>query len=156
MARACCFSTVLGAMPSLWPICGISNQLLAVIAFCLGTTLILKAGKARYCWVTLLPLLFLASVTFTVGWMKIFSAKARGFIPEIQRLEALLLQPEVTGTQARMLEREILNNRVDIAVVALFLTFVTVIIAGCAWQWRRILRNPAAVPSQESPYVPIG
>jgi carbon starvation protein len=145
-----------GIAKSLWPIFGISNQLLAVIAFCLGTTLILKAGKARYCWVTLLPLLFLASVTFTAGWMKIFSAKARGFIPEIQRLEALLLQPGVTGTQARMLEREILNNRVDIAVVALFLTFVTVIIAGCAWQWRRILRNPAAVPSQESPYVPIG
>ena len=143
-----------GIAKSLWPIFGISNQLLAVIAFCLGTTLLIKSGKARYCWVTLVPLVFLASVTFAAGWMKIFSPKAAGFLPAIGKLEAQL----ATGVPAEKLksvETALFNARLDVVVVTVFLTFVTVIILGCAREWWLILSGAKKVEIHESSYVAL-
>jgi carbon starvation protein len=60
-----------GTISTLWPMYGISNQLLASIALCVGTTVIINLGKAKYAWVTLLPLAFLATTTLTAGWQSI-------------------------------------------------------------------------------------
>ena len=143
-----------GIAKSLWPIFGISNQLLAVIAFCLGTTLLIKSGKARYCWVTLVPLVFLASVTFAAGWMKIFSPKAAGFLPAVRKLEAQLAAG-VPAEKLKAVETSLFNARLDIVVVTVFLVFVAVIIIGCAWEWWRILSGAKRAEIHESPYVAL-
>ena len=143
-----------GIAKSLWPIFGISNQLLAVIAFCLGTTLLIKSGKARYCWVTLAPLVFLASVTFAAGWMKIFSPKAAGFLPAVRKLEAQLATG-VPADKLKAVETAVFNARLDIAVVTVFLCFVAVIMLGCAWEWWRILSGAKKAEIHEAPYVAL-
>lgn len=143
-----------GIAKSLWPIFGISNQLLAVIAFSLGTTILIKSGKARYCWVTAVPLVFLASVTFAAGWMKIFSPSAAGFLPAARKLEAQLAAG-VPADQLKTVETALFNARLDIVVVTVLLGFVAVITLGCAWEWWRILSGAKKAVLHESPYVSL-
>src|SRR6266496_3278358 len=60
-----------GSISTIWPMFGIANQLLAAVALCVATTVIINLGKARYCWVTVAPLSFVASTTFVAGWKSI-------------------------------------------------------------------------------------
>ncbi|MEO0018197.1 MAG: hypothetical protein RLZZ522_1480, partial [Verrucomicrobiota bacterium] len=141
-----------GIAKSLWPIFGISNQLLAVIAFCLGTVVLVKMGKARYCWVTAIPLVFLTAVTFTAGFMKIFSPRADGFIPAIHKLEAKLAAG-LEGPALAAAKTALLNARIDVVVTATFLTLVTLIVLGTAYELWLLLTGRKPIVLRESPYV---
>jgi carbon starvation protein len=60
-----------GSIATIWPMFGIANQLLAAVALCVATTMIMNSGRARYAWVTILPLSFVASTTLVAGWQSI-------------------------------------------------------------------------------------
>src|SRR6266850_1101293 len=60
-----------GSISTIWPMFGIANQLLAAVALCVATTIIINMGKARYCWVTIAPLSFVATTTLVAGWESI-------------------------------------------------------------------------------------
>jgi carbon starvation protein len=60
-----------GSISTIWPMFGIANQLLAAVALCVATTIIVNSGKARYSWVTILPLSFVGSTTLVAGWQSI-------------------------------------------------------------------------------------
>ena len=78
----------LGGINSLWPLFGIANQLLAIIALCVGTTILVKLHRAKYLWITCMPLVWLVSVTFTAAWQKIFDPATRiGFLAAASKLE---------------------------------------------------------------------
>jgi carbon starvation protein len=118
----------LGGINSLWPIFGVANQLLAVIALALGTTVLIKMGRARYVWCTLAPLAWLLAVTMSAGWMKIFSGDARlGFLAAAKDLSAKIA---AGGTPAQMAqwERLLFNNHVNAGVTGAFLVLVAVVV----------------------------
>ena len=60
-----------GSISTIWPMFGIANQLLAAVALCVATTIIINSGKAKYSWVTLLPLSFVSTTTLVAGWESI-------------------------------------------------------------------------------------
>jgi carbon starvation protein len=68
-----------GNISSIWPMFGVSNQLLAAIAFGVGTTIIIKAGKVRYAWVTFIPMLFMYTTTFTASWNLVLIFRDKAF-----------------------------------------------------------------------------
>jgi len=145
----------MGGINTLWPLFGIANQLLAVIAFALGTSVIIKMGRARYAWVTGVPLLFLIAVTFSAGLIKIFSPDpALGFLAGARSFAAKLA---AGGTPAQMAiwQKTVRMNQVDAAVAALFLVFVAVIVLGCARDWYRLLTHRKRIELHECPYVPL-
>jgi carbon starvation protein len=142
----------LGGINSLWPLFGISNQLLAAVALCVGTTVIIRMGKARYAWMTILPLAWLAVVTLTGGWIKIFSENPKlGFLSHARMLESYVVQgvapPGVASTATAV--RLIFNDRLDAAVAGFFMLSVVVIIAESARVWLRIVSGRVAATSTE-------
>jgi carbon starvation protein len=70
-----------GSISTIWPLLGISNQLLACIALCAATTMIINSGRAKYAWVTLMPLAFVGVATETAGFQLI----TQTFIPKLIR-----------------------------------------------------------------------
>ena len=130
----------LGGINSLWPLFGISNQLLAAIALAVATTLIIKSNRAGYAWTTLLPLVWLLSVTLTAGYQKIFSADLRiGFLAHAAALRARITSGEVPAANLAETQTLIFNDRLDAAVTGLFMVLVVVIVVDSLREWYRVL-----------------
>jgi carbon starvation protein len=147
----------LGGINSLWPLFGISNQLLAAVALCVGTTVIIKMEKARYAWVTILPLAWLVTVTLTAGWQKIFSSNPRlGFLAHARMLsETLATGGLPAGAQSLGdANRLILNDRIDAVVAAFFLISVIVILVASLHEWFTVLSGRKKPVSTEVRYEP--
>lgn len=145
----------LGGINSLWPIFGVANQLLAVIALALGTTVLIKMGRARYAWVSLAPLAWLLCVTITAGWMKIFAADPRlGFLSAADALKKQIAAGG-TATQLAQWQQLVTNNYVNTAVTGTFLVLVVLVVLACARVWVQLLRGRRAADLREEPYVPL-
>jgi len=145
----------LGGINSLWPLFGLANQLLSVVALCLGTTLLIKMRKSKYLFVTLVPLCFMCAVTFSAGYLKVFSPDPRlGFLSGAQSL----LSQAVTVTdpvKAANLARQATIWRFDAFVAVSFLILVLLIVLGSAKQWWQLLRGTKRVVLHESEFVPL-
>ena len=136
----------LGGINSLWPLFGISNQLLATVALCVATTILVKTHGAKYAAVTLLPLGWLVAVTFTASWEKIFAANPRvGFLAQARALAA--------GPASGAASRLIFNNRLDAAVTGMLVAMVTMVLLESLRQWIGILSGAREARVRESPFV---
>jgi len=145
----------LGGINTLWPLFGLANQLLSVIALCLGTTLLIKMGKARYLFITIVPLLFMAVVTFSAGYMKIFSLDPNlGLLASARLAMQKSAQAADAGTAA-VLIRQATMYRIDVFVAASFLVLVLLIVIGSTMEWYRLLAGRKRVELHESEFVPL-
>jgi carbon starvation protein len=104
-----------GTISTIWPMFGAANQLLGTLALCVGTTLLIKMGKARFLWVTVVPMLFVGAITLTASWQLFgfFSAKAA----------------------AAAVAKDAFNLRLDAWLVALVAILAVVILIDSVRQW---------------------
>lgn len=145
----------LGGINTLWPLFGIANQLLAVIAFCLGTTVLIKMGKVRYIAVTAIPLAFLMTATFCAGYIKLFDSDPRmGFIAAT-KLYAGKIAGGGTEKQLSEWAAQQFNFQVDTVVTAFFLLAVALIFFGCLREWILLLSGSKKTELREAPYVAL-
>ena len=145
----------LGGINTLWPIFGVANQLLAVIALALGTTVLIKMGRVRYLWVTLLPLLWLLVVTMSAGWLKIFSNDPRvGFLRLASDLRGKITAGG-SATQLNVWQHQLINQYINTAVMAFFLVMVLLIVVANARVCWHLLSGRRRVDLHEDPYVAL-
>jgi carbon starvation protein len=144
----------LGGINSLWPLFGISNQLLAAVALCLGTTIIIKMGKAKYMWVTMLPLAWLTIVTMSAGWAKLFSPDPKlGFLAHAHLVEAQIANGTLPAAiKAAAASRMIFNDYLDAGVAGFFMLSVVVILADSMREWFAVLGGRKPLVSSEVPF----
>ncbi|HLA78841.1 MAG TPA: carbon starvation CstA family protein [Vicinamibacteria bacterium] len=144
----------LGGINSLWPLFGIANQLLASVALVVATTILIKMGKARLAWVTVLPTVWLVTVTMTGAYQKVLHSDPRiGFLSQARVLTEKIGSGAVPAAKIADTHRLIFNNRLDAAVTALFAALILVLLLEAALEWYRILAGRKLARVQESPYV---
>jgi carbon starvation protein len=125
-----------------------------VLAFALGTTVLIKMGRARYAWVTLAPLGWLLAVTMTAGWMKIFSPAPIGFLAIADGLQKKIV---AGGTEAELKTwgAQLFNNRVDAFVTGAFMVLVIVVVLANARVWWQLVAGKRSPVLHEEPYVSV-
>ncbi len=150
----------LGGVNTLWPLFGISNQMLAAVALILATVVLFRMKRQRYAWVTILPAAWLCLCTITAGLLKLFSSDPKvGFLAHAAKFADAAARGEVLAPAKTMAEmqRIIFNDRIDAALIALFLGVVVSILAFGIRTCRAALRvdhptvseiPPAMVPAE--------
>ena len=142
----------LGGINSLWPLFGISNQLLATIALCVATTILIKMGKARFMWVTLAPLTWLVAVTMTASVQKIWHTNPRiGFLAHAQMLADQIAAGTIAPEKIAETQRLIFNDRLDAVVTGVFAALVLVILVESTRHWWLYLVGRKEPVLQEAP-----
>src|SRR5947208_15042912 len=114
-----------GSISTIWPMFGVANQLLAAVALAVGTTIIINAGRARYAWVTFLPLCFVTTTTLTAGYMSVrdsFWPMAVGDNPALQ-----------------------VQGYVNTICTVTMMICVVIILAASARRWLRVLTGRVPV-----------
>jgi carbon starvation protein len=147
----------LGGINQLFPLFGIANQLLAAVALTVATTILIKTGRAKYAWVTLVPLAWDAAVTLTASWQKIFSpVPSLGFFAQRDRYAAALEQGQVLAPAKDIddMHTVVLNSTVDGILSILFAALIVIVIVNAMIVWYRALTSTEPLPSTEVPAVP--
>jgi carbon starvation protein len=143
-----------GGINILWPLFGISNQLLAGIALCVATGIIVKSGRLRYAWVTAVPLFWLAIITTVATWQKLSSSNPRiGFLAAADQLAGKLAAGSLSAEQAAVAPQLIFNQRLDAVLVVLLTATLWVVIFDTLRVSWRVTRGKPVLPSSEAPAV---
>ncbi|MGK5626879.1 carbon starvation CstA family protein [Streptomyces sp. URMC 123] len=146
----------LGGINQLFPLFGIANQLLAAVALAVCTTLLVKSGRLKWAWVTGIPLVWDAAVTLTASWQKVFSDDPRvGFFAQRDKYQDGIEAGKVLPPAKNLddMHTVVTNSTVDGVLSALFALLILVVIADAARMCVKAVRNPAAAPLKETPYV---
>src|SRR5450830_1297212 len=147
----------LGGINSLWPLFGISNQMLASVALMLCTVVLFKMKRQKYAWVTILPTSWLLICTLAAGWEKVFDTNPKiGFLALADKFQAavdkgVLLAPAKSLEQMKQI---VFNNYLDAALAVFFIFVVVSMLYYTVIACMKALREDK-ITSCELPYVAI-
>ncbi len=143
-----------GGVNILWPLFGIANQMLAAIALCVATSVLVKQGKAKYAWVTALPLAWLVIITTTAAWQKIFSNDIRiGFFAAANDLSAKLASGALPNEKAAVAPQLIFNQHLDAYLTVFFVAVLWIVIIDTLRVCLAKLRGAPMLASSEVEYI---
>lgn len=143
-----------GGVNILWPLFGIANQMLAAIALCVATSVIVKSGKAKYAWVTGLPLVWLVIITSVAAYEKIFSSDLRvGFFAAANDLSAKLITGSLSVEKAAVAPQLIFNQHLDAYLTMFFIVVLWVVVADMLNVCIRHLQGKHVLPLSETAFV---
>jgi carbon starvation protein CstA len=131
-----------GTVSAIWPLLGVSNQLLAAFARAIGTSWLINAGRARYAWTTLGPLAFMCVNTMTAGWLN---------------LSVNYLKPQLDAGAPSLLAAFALAPmpaRIQCVVTLLVMALLVVVMVDCLLRWTMALRRPRAAASPAAAAAP--
>jgi carbon starvation protein len=144
-----------GGVNILWPLFGIANQMLAAIALCVGTGILVKSGKLRYAWVTGLPLVWLIAVTTTAAYQKIFSTDVRiGFFAAADDLATKLASGVLSAEKAAVAPQLIFNQHLDAYLTMFFVVVLWVVLIDMLRLCARHLSGKPVLKLSEAPHEP--
>nr|MBA3697147.1 carbon starvation protein A [Methylotenera sp.] len=144
-----------GGVNILWPLFGIANQMLAAIALCVGTGILVKSGKLKYAWITALPLIWLVIITTTAAWQKIFSDDIRiGFFSAANDMAAKLASGALPPEKAAVAPQLIFNQQLDAYLTMFFVIVLWVVIIDTMRLAYRYLAGKPLLPLTEAPHEP--
>ncbi len=144
-----------GGVNILWPLFGISNQILAAIALCVATGILVKSGKLKYAWITVLPLIWLVIITTTASWQKLTDSDPRiGFIAAANSLSDKLAAGTLPPDKAAVAPQLIFNQQLDAALVLFFVVLLWLIVGDMLRVCARHLRGKPVPPICETEHIP--
>lgn len=144
-----------GGVNILWPLFGIANQLLAAIALCVATGILVKSGKLKYAWVTGLPLLWLVTITTSAAYQKIFSTDVRvGFFAAADDMAARLEAGLLTADKAAIAPQLIFNQHLDAYLTLFFVVVLWVVLFDMLRLCSRYLSGKPTLRLSETPHEP--
>lgn len=144
-----------GGVNILWPLFGIANQMLSAIALSVVTGILVKQGKLKFAWITAVPLAWLAIVTTSAAWQKLFSTDPRiGFLAAANAMADKLADGALPATQAAVAPQLIFNQRLDAVLAGLLGLLLWVIILDMLRVSWRVISGRPVLPLAEAPYAP--
>jgi carbon starvation protein len=144
-----------GGVNILWPLFGIANQMLAAIALCVATGILVKSGKINYAGVTAIPLLWLIIVTSTAAWQKLTSPDLRiGFFAAANDLQDKLAAGLLPAEKAATAPQLIFNLHLDAAITLFFVAILWLIVFDMLRVCARYLTGKPVLPLTEAPHSP--
>jgi carbon starvation protein len=144
-----------GGVNLLWPLFGIANQMLAAIALCVATGILVKSGKLNRAWITGVPLAWLVLVTSAAAWEKIFSNDIRvGFFAAASDMAAKLAAGTLPPEKAAVAPTLIFNQHLDAWLTVFFVSVLWIIVLDMLRVSARSLSGKPVPPVAESAHIP--
>lgn len=118
-----------GGVNILWPLFGIANQMLAAIALSVGTTILIKTGRIKFAWITIIPLTWLLIITTSAAYQKIFSDDIRiGFLASAQSMSNKIIEGNLSSDEIDILEKLIFNLKLDTGITIFLVSILWIVV----------------------------